>query len=257
MLVEERRERIVLMLGGEENLTVNRLAEVLSVSRETIRRDLSVLERRGRLTKVHGGAVPPRTAFEASLDDRAMQHRAAKRALAERAALLFQPGESLLIDAGSTTALFAAALAGIPGLHVITNSLEVATALSKNGRSEVILLTGHFRPDRLETYGAPTIDQIRRFRVDHAVLTCGALDQDGIYDFDVQEAQIARAMIESARTLTVLADTSKIQRQGLVHICETAQVDRLVTDRPPPSELSRHLDASKVEVLLPEIFPLS
>jgi DeoR family glycerol-3-phosphate regulon repressor len=246
-----RRSRILAALHLQQRTSVNELATQLDVSRETIRRDLTQLENGGLLRKVHGGAVPMQTATEPALQLRAAQHRIEKHLIGERAARLFRAGDSLFVDAGSTTTAFATALAAVRGITVITNSLDVALRLGRARDARVHLLGGVFKPTGIETVGAEAIEQIATFHPDYAVLTVGAIDEDGnVLDFDHDEAMIARAMIGQARSLTLLADNSKFGRPALMRICQLREVSRLVTDRSPPKALWELLRAAETEVII-------
>jgi DeoR family glycerol-3-phosphate regulon repressor len=251
MIPEERRRRILALMSQNDEVTVNGLAHQLRVSRETVRRDLRAMEQRRLLRKVHGGAVRLQTASENDVAQRATQQLLEKQRIAERAATLFESGDSLFIDAGTTTAIFAGALAKASGLTVITNAHEVAARLWHGpGRNRVQLLGGEYRGDVAETVGPLAIAQVASFRTDHAVLTVGAVDVDGFLDFNIEEATVAMAMLRHARAATVLADHTKLGRPALVRVCELGAVSRLVTDRPPPDALGAALRAAGVEILL-------
>jgi DeoR family glycerol-3-phosphate regulon repressor len=248
----DRRERIAAIVKETSRVSVEELARILSTSHETVRRDLALLSERGVVRKVHGGAVHAQTALESPYGDRSLAAKAEKLAIANRAALLFEPGDSLLIDAGSTTAVFAEALARAGHFTIITNSIMVAKELwNASRRSDVYLLGGRYSGENHETAGPHAIEEIQRLHADHAVLTIGAIDPTGIFmDYNADEAYVARAMMASARQTTVLADSSKLGRQALFQVCEARQVDRLVTDKAPPLPLGEALRLAGVEVLL-------
>lgn len=252
MIPEERRRRILALMAAQDQITVNGLAQELRVSKETIRRDLHALDERRLLRKVHGGAVVLQTASEGAFSQRMTEQRLEKQRIAERAALLFKPGDSLFVDAGTTTAVFAAELAKLSGLTVITNAHEVAARLWHGpGENRIHLLGGDYRGDAAETVGPATLEQIARFRADHAVLTVGAVDpEQGFLDYNLEEATVASAMVRQARAVTVLADHSKLGRVALVKVCGLAAVARLVTDREPPAPLRRALEAAGVALAL-------
>lgn len=252
MVPEDRRRRILALMAGNEQITVNRLAAELGVSKETIRRDLRDLAERRLLRKVHGGAVTAQTAHESAFSLRVTQQMAEKQRIAERAAALFEAGDSLFIDAGTTTAIFAGALAARSGLTVITNAVDVAARLWHGpGRNRVHFLGGEYRGDPSETVGPQTLEQIAGFRADHAVLTIGAVDAEaGFLDFNMDEAKIAAAMVRQAGSVTVLADHTKLGRLALVKVCELKEVSRLVTDAAPPRALGDALHAAGVEILV-------
>lgn len=228
------------------------LADSLTVSRETIRRDLSVLSNRGLLRKFHGGATWPHNDGENLFQERMSENVAAKRAIARRAAALFAPGDALFVDTGSTTVYFAEELARTAELRVITNSTMIASILTDTDHgTRVYLLGGEFNGENHETFGAMSTAMIRQFHARHAVLTVAALNAEaGIMDHDTEEAQVARAIVHQAKTLTVLADTSKFDRTALFEVAPWTAVNRLVVDQRPTGELARQLDAAGVEVIV-------
>ena len=142
MKPQERRDRIAALVRESNRMNVDELAALLATSRETVRRDLALLSEQGVLRKVHGGAVPAQTALESPLGHRRAAARAEKIAIGKAAAALFEPGDSLLIDAGSTTAFFAEALGKAGAFTVITNSILVADELWAAPNSGEIHLTG-------------------------------------------------------------------------------------------------------------------
>lgn len=249
---EQRRREILAAVERRQRVTVDELADALRVSKETIRRDLTVLSERGLLRKVHGGAMNVQTAAESAFDKRVRQQRAEKRAIAARAATLFEPGDSLFVDAGSTTAAFASELARRSGLTVITNSVEVAARITGGGGdNEVYLLGGRYNGEVSETLGPLVLELIGRFRADHAVLTVGAVDPtQGFMDYNIDEATVAQAMIRQARSVTVLADHTKLGRAALVKVCAVEAVARLVTDSAPDAELRAVLERAGTETIL-------
>jgi DeoR family glycerol-3-phosphate regulon repressor len=251
----DRRDRIAAIVKETSRVSVEDLARMLSTSHETVRRDLALLSERGVVRKVHGGAVHAQTALESPYGDRSLAAKAEKQAIANRAAELFEPGDSMLIDSGSTTAAFAEALGRAGRFTVITNSIIVAKKLWNSARrSEVYLLGGHYSGENHETVGPHAIEEIQRLHADHAVLTIGAIDPTGIFmDYNADEAYIARAMIANARQTTVLADSSKLGRQALFQVCDARQVDRLVTNDVPPQALGEALRLAGVEVLVADV----
>jgi DeoR family transcriptional regulator, glycerol-3-phosphate regulon repressor len=252
MKPDERRERIATVVREASRASVDELAEMLDISRETVRRDLALLSEQGVLRKVHGGAVHFQTARESPLHDRKAAARSEKMAIGRTAAQLFEPGDSILIDSGTTTSYFAEALGKAGNFAVITNSVVIANELwNAPNRSEVYLLGGRYFGDGQEVLGPLVVEQIHALHADHVVLTIGAMDGIGkCMDFNADEAYVARAMIASARQTTILADSSKLERHALFQVCDPAQIDRLVTDRPLSSGLADALKSAGVEVIV-------
>lgn len=245
---EQRRDEILDLARHASSLTVEEIASRFGVSRETARRDLGVLEHRGLVRRTHGGASAPRLAGEASFLDRQRINTEAKRSIARAAACLFRPGETLMIDTGSTTEAFASALS-VEGLIVVTNSIRIARAVSSPGTTYVV--GGAYRAETEQMLGSHCIEQLRKFRADHAILGIGALsDQGEAMDYDLEEAQCARAMIEQSARVTLLVDSSKIGRQALASVCRPIRIDRIVTDRPLPPVTEAALRRSKTEIIV-------
>lgn len=253
MIPEDRRQEIVNLIQAGQKTSVEWLAERLDASRETIRRDLADLDRRGLLRKVHGGAVIVEPGVLTALQEGPLHARMtlnvpAKRAIARAAAALFRPGDSLFIDTGSTTLIFAEALASVPGLTVITNSATIAAQAAKSPESRVFQLGGEFRRGGQECVGEMTVQQVGQFRAAHAVLTVAAVAEIGFMDHDFQEAQVARAMVKQAASVTVLADGSKMGGSAVFEVGQLDIADRIVADAVPES-LARLLRATGVEII--------
>ncbi|WP_395680876.1 DeoR/GlpR family DNA-binding transcription regulator [Inquilinus sp.] len=246
-----RQDRIVDMLRQRERVSVEALADLLSASRETIRRDLNELADRGEIRKFHGGATLPEPAGEGDFSSRLSEAPAEKRAIARAAAALFGPGDSLLVDAGTTTLAFAEELSQRSGLTVVTNCLRIAQIIGQGrGGNRIFVIGGEYRPEVGESVGALAVAQIGNFNATHAVLTIGGIVAAGAYDFQIEEAEIARAMVAQAQHVTLIADGSKLNRTALFQVCRLEEVDRIVVDRVPDKALAGALAAAGVEVIV-------
>lgn len=232
MKPHERQPQIEAIIRRDGEVSVETLAARFDVSTETIRRDLGTLADLGRVEKIHGGARRARLIRESSHDLRETTAIAAKTAIGRRLAQAVQPGETLFIDTGSTTLAAAEPLAAIPGLTIITNSCRLAERIGRLGSDASLhLLGGRYGVDNAQTIGNEAIEQLGAFRADRAILTVAALDAEtGATDAALDEAQIARAMIRNARTVTVLADSSKFGRQAAYMVCPTQDIDLIISD---------------------------
>ncbi len=156
-----------------------------------------------------------------------------------------------ILPLGSSTLYFTEQLAEISNLTVITNSAEIARIISKGTQhSHTFLLGGEFRSDNQQTVGNLAISQLKTFRAHHAILTIGALDsRTGVMDFCIEEAQIARAMIEQAESLTLLADSSKFGQIASFEVCGLNRVTNLVCDQPPSGKIKEALIKAGVTIV--------
>lgn len=232
MWSQNRHQKILSLLAVRHQVTTDSLSQELEVSRETIRRDLMMLETEGHVRRVHGGAVLPGPAPEEPFKKRMATHREAKISIAKAAARLIEPGQSLFIDAGTTTSAFAAELVRVSGISVITNSFDIVTTLRRSETdASVLLLGGRMVTDVPGTYGELTLAEISRFRADAAVISPVALHpENGAGNYDLHEAEVARAMIAQSAQLILLADHSKLGVFSQVQFCTCAEIDTLVTD---------------------------
>ena len=251
----ERHRRIIELVHGQERVTVDQLAELLEASHETVRRDLNLLSEQGLLRKIHGGATAmqvPQAVRESPLADRRANAREEKLRIASTAASLFNPGDSILINCGTTTIYFAEHLARRGPFTVITNSTLVAHELwGSEHRGPIHLLGGTYFGEAYELLGPQVVEQIKQVSADHAVIGVSGIGQTGaMMDFNADEAFVSRAMIESARRVTVVADSSKLQRNALFQVCGPEKIDRLVTDRMPEPILESALRVAGVEIVV-------
>jgi DeoR/GlpR family transcriptional regulator of sugar metabolism len=239
MWSKARHQKILALLKAQHQINTDLLAYDFGVSRETIRRDLIELEAEGQVKRVHGGAVLPQPVAEESFKKRMTRHQREKKSIARKAAALINPGECVFLDAGTTTSIFARELARIPDVAVITNSIDIATTIQRaDHQLDVLLLGGRVVSDVPATYGELTLAEISRFNVDVAITSPVALHPEyGAANFDLHEAEVARAMIARSTRLIMLADHSKLGATSRIQYCTTEQIDTLVTDASAATDL--------------------
>lgn len=251
MRPSERQTAIADLVWQRNRVSVDSLATQFSASPETIRRDLAILARIGKIQKVHGGAVLPRMAEEGPFAERMRCNVAEKRRIAASALPLISPGETLFVNTGSTTLLFADELAGLHDLTVVTNSAELARVLSSgNSTCRIFLLGGAYHGYNRETCGSIAIEQLGRFRADRAVLTVGSVEATaGIMDYNPDEAEMARAMMRLAGSVTLLADSSKFGKLAPFTVAGFDAIDCMVCDEVPDGPLAASMAREHVEII--------
>lgn len=261
MFAHERQQRVAELVTATGRVGVNELAELFTVTQETVRRDLATLEEAGSLRRVHGGAVglDKLSRTEPSLGEREGQNLDQKQRIAS-AALKFVPqtqNASILLDAGSTTAALAQQLLGwSPSnsnheLLVITNSLPIAATLSANTHLPLDILGGRVRGLTGAVVGARATEQIGALRPDIAFIGTNGIHADfGLSTPDPVEAATKTAMVRAARQVVILADGSKLGVETLVRFAHFEEVDTLITTEAPSPELSRALEENGVEVVI-------
>jgi DeoR family fructose operon transcriptional repressor len=239
MYAEERQQEILRIARARGRADVATLADELSVTAETIRRDLTTLERAGVVRRVHGGAIPiERIGFEPAVATRDAvlieeKERIAKAALAE----VPEQG-AVILDAGTTTARLAHALPADRELTVVVNSPVIATALGTRKNVNVLLLGGRLRGKTLATVDDWALRPLADMYVDVAFMgTNGCSVERGLTTPDPAEAAVKRAMIAAARRTVLLADHTKIGNDYFARFGDLADVDTYITDTGADAEL--------------------
>lgn len=239
-----RFDAIMEALARSGSQSVADLTQKLSVSDETVRRDIKNLASKGLVERVHGGVVLPNRHIEDDFRRRIAQSAAEKEAIAELAAGEVRNGDTLMIDSGATTAYVAWALRGHRDLFVLTNSTEIARTLVGGPGNRVHVAGGEMRRDDNAVFGETAVAFFRQFRTRLAILSIGAIHPSGGFmDYHLQEAEVARCMVEQAETTMVVADYSKFSNLAPVSVCGFDAVGTLVCDRQPPEaicQLVRH-----------------
>ena len=251
MYAEERQQLIVDRARKAGRVDVTALAEQFDVTAETIRRDLTALERQGLLRRVHGGAIPvERLGFEPALATRDAAASGEKDRIA-KAALAELPNEgAILLDAGTTTARLAEALPVDRELTVVTNALPIAITLATRPNITVHLLGGRVRGRTMATVDAWAARLLADTFVDVAFMGANGISVErGLTTPDVAEAEVKRAMIASARRTVVLADHTKVGVDHFARFGAISDVDVLVTDSRIDAELVLDLDSAGVRVV--------
>ena len=254
MYAEERQQAMASLVGEHGRLSVAAIADRFGVTTETVRRDLSTLERIGLVRRVHGGAVPASSlaVIESGLGERDQANTAEKELIA-KAALdeLPPPGGTVLIDAGSTTARFASLLPRDHRLVVLTHAVPIAARLAGLPHIDLYLLPGRVRTTTQAAVGSDTVRALGRLRVDVAFLgTNGISVRHGFSTPDEAEAATKRAMVRAAQRSVVLADSSKLGREHLVRFAALEDVDALVTDAEADPAAVAELEQAGIEVVV-------
>lgn len=253
MKYSKRHSEIMRILREDGTITVADLASKLSVSQESIRRDVRPLTERGDLIKVHGAVSLPHELAEAPFQRRMRTNESAKRLISRYIASTICDGDSVMMDTGTTTSLLARALLDKHNLTVLTNSSDVAKTLAGQNNNTIYQAGGEMRGHNSATFGAYAIEFMKRFHVKHSIISIAAIHPDmGILNYNVDEAEFARVVLSLGATSTVALDHSKFSREGLVKICNFSEFDYLVVDTAPPEYLQNVLDDAGVQVIVAE-----
>jgi len=229
---EERQRVILAQARSQGRVDVAALSVDLAVTTETIRRDLTILERHGLLRRVHGGAIPvERLGFEPALATKNVTMTAEKDRIAKAALAEVPPEGAILLDAGSTTGRLADALPVDRELTVVTHSLAIAMALSARPNLTLMLLGGRLRGRTLATVDAWALRALHDTYVEVAfIATNGISAERGLTTPDTAEATVKRAAIASAQRTVLLADHTKVGNDCFARFADVADIDTFITD---------------------------
>lgn len=253
MLARQRQARILDEVRRTGGARVSELTGLLSVSDMTIRRDLEQLAADGLLQKVHGGAVlGGNVTEEPGFEAKSVLEQPAKRAIAARAASLVKPGTAIALSAGTTTWAMVEHLASVRGLTVVTNSTTVADTIAGLGdpTQQTVILTGGVRTPSAALVGPVADLTINSLYVDLLFLGVHGMDvRAGFTTPNLAEAETNRALVNRARKIVVLADSTKWGTVGLAHFAPLSVADVLITDTGLPDDVRESLAASVGELI--------
>jgi DeoR/GlpR family transcriptional regulator of sugar metabolism len=230
MLAEQRRSQLLELVRRRGFAALPDLAQELSVSESTIRRDLAHLERDGSAQRSHGGAYytgpsPNLPHFE--LRQSAQWDK--KRAIAHAALQFIEDNSAVLFDGGSTTYELARLLVDRP-LQVVTNSLPVATLFAGSPGADLIVVGGYVHGRSGTMQGPHAEKMIRSLNVRWAVLSAAGVNERGLFNSNLQTAAAELAMIDAAEEVLAVIDSTKFGHQSLAHVCGLERIDRMIVD---------------------------
>lgn len=233
-----RRQSLILDYIREHgSVQVDQLSSHLQVTPQTIRRDLNQLYELQLLQRVHGGAVVKDNVENLGYGARKILMAEEKSDIARRAAELLPNNSSLFINIGTTTERVAEYLDQHKGMLVITNNINVASMLWPVPGLEVMITGGAVRRSDGGIVGSSAEEFIDNFKVDYAIIGCSAIDNEGeLFDFDLKEVRVTRAIIAHARSVILVTDSLKFERRAPIRIGDLSDIETLVTDAGIPDD---------------------
>lgn len=245
-----RQKHIMDIARNSGRVVVDEMSRRFEVSAQTIRKDLNELCDRRLLMRIHGGAIVASGIENLAYEARRFVAVEEKRAIGAATARYIPNSCSLFINIGTTTEEVASALQGHQDLLVITNNLNVAMQLYRSPRIELVVAGGSVRKSDGAVVGSTAIGLIKQFKVDYAVIGASAIDQEGaLLDYDFREVQVAQAIIENARQVILVADSTKLGRSAPVRIAHLAQINTFVTDRLRSPQLRNLCQVRGIELI--------
>lgn len=255
MIVAERRKVIKELLIKNKSVKVSDLVDLLHVSEETIRRDLTQLGKEGIAEKNYGGAILIEEEQNHSLippvNKRKLQYSREKDSIGKVAAQMVKEGQIVIFDAGSTTWYVGKNLPENSQLTIITNAIDVAEECSKDDTASIYLLGGKLRRNSMSLVGPQAEVELQNYNADYVFLgTSGISLRQGFTSSDLYEAEIKRAMVSSGQKIVVVADHSKLQKAGLTSFCNFDETDIFITSELADKEILKEIEKRGVQVIV-------
>ncbi|WP_121660770.1 DeoR/GlpR family DNA-binding transcription regulator [Metabacillus litoralis] len=254
MLAVERHERILDQLDKNKIVKVSELSKLLDVTEKTIRGDLELLEKRGLLNRIHGGAVLAEDEGRMlPIAERQSGYSDVKSAIAKEAVKLIEPNETILMDGGSTTIAIAELLGEFP-ITVITNDLKIANVLLSKSNVQLMVLGGTRIDKSSSLMGAQATEMLKRMRVNRLFFgTTGISVEHGLTVFNSIHADWKKQIISCADHITLLADSSKFEKVALIQFANFDEVNEIVTDTNLDPHIKETLENSHVRLHLANV----
>jgi len=253
LLVEERRRHIRELVAERGRITVAELVAMFDISQVTVRSDLNALAEIGAVVRTRGGALAQRADEDLPIGVKQTLRRAEKMRIAEAAVQLIGEGQTIVLDSGTTTAEIAKQIRGLKlhSINVITNALNIAVLLAGAPHVTLIMLGGVLRPSSYSLGGPQAEAALQGLHADILFLGFDGLDPDiGVMTPHLLEARLNSRMLEIARSVVAVGDSSKIGRRSLSVIAKIEQVDRIITDAGAAPETVEALRARGAQVVL-------
>ena len=242
----ERRREITTMIRARGSVQVAPLSEMFSVSMQTIRKDLLYLEHHGVATRTYGGALSSEVVnaqVEPAIETKRISHTEAKERIGKLAAGMINPGESIMLDSGTTTLQIARFVPDDEDITVVTNDFDILGVLNQKRKIKIVMLGGELRRRNMAFYGAQTVAALDDLLLDKLFLGVDGLDVErGITTHHEAEAQLNRRMVETAREVIAVTDAPKFDKVCLHRIIDVGDLDALITDTAAPAYIDEAAD---------------
>lgn len=248
MLKRERQELILHEVNLHNKVLVGDLSQIIKVSEDTVRRDLIELSKKGKLVKVHGGALS--NSFRNSFKHADIYSLEQKKTIAHKAISLIREGMYIHTTGGTTILEMARLLPEGLKVTFITGSIQAAFEYLQHPDLEVILVGDRISRNSQITVGGEAISKIKRFYADICFLGVNAIDiEHGVTDSDYEVAQVKQAIIESSSRVVALSIAEKLNTKQKIQVCPINSIHTLITELPPDDPFLEPYRKTGIEVI--------
>ena len=252
MAQRRRKDKILEIITRDGYASIDDLVVTFGVTPQTIRRDLNQLAELKLIDRHHGGAGVLSSTQNTAYTARQEHASDAKRVIAQMLSDYIPDGASLFINIGTTTEAVAKELLTKNGLRIVTNNLHVASILSEREDFKVIVTGGEVRHRDGGIIGEATVDVVRQFHMDFAVIGVSGITEDGtLLDFDYREVKVAQAIMQNSEQVLLCADNSKFGRSAMVRLGSMNQISHLFTNESPSSPFVEAINLAGVKLHTP------
>lgn len=248
----KRKQKILDLLKANGSVKVTELSGILDISEVTVRNYLSDLEKKGLLSRVHGGAISSyKPYYSMNMAQRLETNNTEKVDIANKVASMIEPNDTIMLNSGTTTLLTFRKFPYEYNLNIVTNSIAIALEASSNPNYNVILVGGTLNTKYQFSFGADAVSQLRNYHADKFILSVDGIDtENGFTTYYDKESEIDRVMIEQSDKCIVVADFSKFNRSAFVKISDLSSAECIVTNASIDKETLKTLSEAGAKIYI-------
>lgn len=251
MLPVERQKNYLSLLSNNDVVAISYFMAEFDVSIETVRRDLSILEKQDKIEKVYGGAKLKKSILsEPSIEERMINNLKQKDLIGKKCSEFINDGDCIFIDSGSTTYHITKHIRDKKNLTIITNSIAVVNELI-NTDFDIIIIGGRIRHEERSVVTYDYIFNFEQLNIQKSFICAGGITvENGISDYNMQEAVTRKKIIERSKEIYVAADSSKLGRDVIISIAPLNKIDYIITDYLLDKRITRSFKECKTSLIL-------
>ena len=248
----KRKQKILELLKTNGSVKVTELSDMLNISEVTVRNYLSDLEKKGLLSRIHGGAISSyKPYYSMNMAQRLETNNTEKVDIANKVASMIEPNDTIMLNSGTTTLLTFRKFPYEYNLNIVTNSIAIALEASSNPNYNVILVGGTLNTKYQFSFGADAAAQLRNYHADKFILSVDGIDtENGFTTYYDKESEIDRVMIEQSDKCIVVADFSKFNRSAFVKISDLSSAECIVTNASIDKETLKTLSEAGAKIYI-------
>jgi DeoR family glycerol-3-phosphate regulon repressor len=253
MFADERRDVIVKIVEQDGRAEVKELSRHFEVTEDSIRKDLAILEKAGRIDRVHGGAIRKRVNPHAFyVAQRADKNREAKRTIARKALSLIHPADTIFLDISTSNSELAALIVETDlNIKVVTNMLDIMLRFTAPCKAELIFLGGAFNPEKDGFTGPMTIEGIQNFHFDTAFMGVVGVDtfSDSIETYQINDGMTKKAVLEQSRNKYLMLETRKFNEEASFKYATLQDFTGIILESPLSPKILKSLAKYNLDIL--------